>query len=528
MSQFVRLIDHSIIDFFVQKAEDLSYCRDQFLKDTPYLLCDGDLYGLSGNLPEEPADSLVVAETFGNGEDVVLQTAQSRGCNLGRETGALTFAEAKVGLTILEHDFKRPASGVCLPGLEEVDVSVGGKQSVPFSMLSPANRKDPYRDASESRVKHDIVAFEPAAVLLELEFLAKLHKCGSGEVSMFCLVFCLAVLADLYHAEPVTPDAAGVDEPDDVLVGEPAVRQDITELYSIAYGPLYHLLGKFELGHAVCLLAIAEYLAVMLGPVTTLKFFGAHAIIPVLSLFSDYVEVKENLRHAVCHGHAEAFESEDGLMRQMGVDPSDFLDCATCLLMVGVVENQTDILGLMVGTKAYLPPQLHGYAPQCLAPVHCRILHKAEENILLSRYQRFKRAVLLVAPGIADAETWEQQQTLEDGQQTIHAVAFAGDTKRAALSHSDPGEKVTYVLHGCCHVRIFEKCFDIREKRSNFVYRHGLEYVFLVVLKITQFLPIRQETMSFFYAFISGISYLRNLNHLYHFQIFLDMIYSLA
>lgn len=62
---------------------------------------------------------------------------------------------------------------------------------------------------------------------------------------------------------------------------------------------------------------------------------------------------------------------------------------------------------------------------------------------------------------------------------------------------------------------LLEKRFDIREKRGNFVYRHGIEYVFWVVLKITHFLPIRQETMSFFYAIIIGYLYLRNLNCLF-------------
>lgn len=41
------------------------------------------------------------------------------------------------------------------------------------------------------------------------------------------------------------------------------------------------------------------------------------------------------------------------------------------------------------------------------------------------------------------------------------------------------------------NIRIFEEHFDIREKRSNFVYRHGLEYVLVWYLKFTHFLPIR-------------------------------------
>ena len=462
MSQFVRLIDHSIIDFFVQKAEDLSYCRDQFLKDTPYLLCDGDLYGLSGNLPEEPADSLVVAETFGNGEDVVLQTAQSRGCNLGRETGALTFAEAKVGLTILEHDFKRPASGVCLPGLEEVDVSVGGKQSVPFSMLSPANRKDPYRDASESRVKHDIVAFEPAAVLLELEFLAKLHKCGSGEVSMFCLVFCLAVLADLYHAEPMAFDVTAMDEPDNILVGKPAVGQDMAKLYAPADGSPYHLFGQFYLGHVIFLLSLTKRLAVMFGCATPFEFFGTHAIVLFLSLLSDHGEIKKNLGNSVGDSHAETFEPEYRLVGEMRMDTTDFLNRPASLLMVGVVKNQTDVLGFMVGTHVYAVPQLDGYMPQSLSPFYIGIFHKPIEDIFPCLDQWLENAVLLIAARVSDAEAREEQKALKNGEQPIHAVALACDGKRVTLGHPDLGENGTYALHGCCHIRILEKIFDIR------------------------------------------------------------------
>ena len=42
MSHFVRQIDNDIVNFFVQKSEDSCYCRDQFLKYVPYLLCDDE------------------------------------------------------------------------------------------------------------------------------------------------------------------------------------------------------------------------------------------------------------------------------------------------------------------------------------------------------------------------------------------------------------------------------------------------------------------------------------------------------
>ena len=102
MSYFFRLIDYSIIDFFVQQSEGSRYCRDQFLEYAPYLLCDGKLNGFFADFPEEAAYSLVVAEPSGHRKDVILYAAQCCSGNLGSEACALAFAEAKIGLAILE------------------------------------------------------------------------------------------------------------------------------------------------------------------------------------------------------------------------------------------------------------------------------------------------------------------------------------------------------------------------------------------------------------------------------------------
>lgn len=120
MSYFFRLIDYSIIDFFVQQSEGSRYCRDQFLEYAPYLLCDGKLNGFFADFPEEAAYSLVVAEPSGHRKDVILYAAQCCSGNLGSEACALAFAEAKIGLAILEHDFKGPSSGVNPPCLAKI------------------------------------------------------------------------------------------------------------------------------------------------------------------------------------------------------------------------------------------------------------------------------------------------------------------------------------------------------------------------------------------------------------------------
>lgn len=88
------------------------------------------------------------------------------------------------------------------------------------------------------------------------------------------------------------------------------------------------------------------------------------------------------------------------------MDPSYPFNGPAGLLMVGVVENQTYVTGLMVGTHVYAVPQLDRYVPQGLSPVNRRILHKAVEDILACVDEGDQRTVLLVAPRVPYAEAW--------------------------------------------------------------------------------------------------------------------------
>ena len=49
------------------------------------------------------------------------------------------------------------------------------------------------------------------------------------EITMFGMIFCLAVLADLYHAEPMAFYMTAMYEPDNLLIGKPTVSQHIAE-----------------------------------------------------------------------------------------------------------------------------------------------------------------------------------------------------------------------------------------------------------------------------------------------------------
>lgn len=177
--------------------------------------------------------------------------------------------------------------------------------------------------------------------------------------------------------------------------------------------------------------------------------------------------------------------------------PSYFLNSPAGLLMIGVIKDQTYIIWFMAGTQIYPVPKLDGHMPDGFPSVNRRIFHKAAEDILPRLDQRIKCAILLIAASVFDAEAREKKKALKYSQQPVYAVTLACDGKCVALGHFDLRENRTYVLHSSCHIRILKKVFDIRQKRSNFMYRHGFELVFLVVLKITHFLVIRQETMSF-------------------------------
>ena len=71
-------------------------------------------------------------------------------------------------------------------------------------------------------------------------------------------------------------------------------------------------------------------------------------------------------------------------MGKMGMYPAYFLYGTPCLLMVGVVKNQTYVLCLIIGAYENAVPKFHRYVTQCLTPVYVRILHKSVEDILAS------------------------------------------------------------------------------------------------------------------------------------------------
>ncbi len=515
MSHFVRLVYNDIVDFFVHKAEGIRYCIYEFLQDSPYLLRHRKLDCLTAYLPEEFSDGFVIRKTSSCGEKIILDCAYRGSCYLGGEGVALAFAESQMSLTVLEHHFQRPTAGIYFPSLGKVKRSVSCKHSVPTAMIGSSCQENTYFDTSENRVILDIVATQSAAVFLQFLLFAFLDKLGCGKLLAPDLVFCAALLSDLYHAEPMACDMKTMYEPHYLFVGEPAVGKHILEFEFMPDGTADHLFGQFHFRGIVGCFALIKQRTRLFANLSFLKLSGTHAIVALPAFLPKKFEFKEQLGNAVRDSHCQTFESKYRLVAQMGMDTADFLYHAARFLMVCIIQDKTDILSFVVGAHPYLVPKLEAYTPHGFPPVHIGIGNEPIESILVCGHERCQGDSTTVNAGyFLHSEKRHHQQTLENTQKPVDLVAFADHAYGISFCHLDRSEDVSYILHCCRHIGFFEKSFDIREKRRNFVYRHGDEFVFSLVPKFTHFLQYTQETMSFFYTLISSILYLRNLNNI--------------
>lgn len=504
MSHFVRLVDNDIIDFFIHKAEGIRYGIDEFLQDSPYLLCHRELDSFTAYLPEEFTDGFVIGKASCRGEKIVLDGADCGSCYLRSEGVALAFAESKAYLAILENHLQRPTARIYFPCPCKVHGHVCCKQTVPTSMVCAPCQENADLDASGNSIIDDVVAPQSAAILLQFLIFAFPDKLERGEFPSSDLVFCAALLSDLYHAEPVACDMKSMDEFHYIIAGEPTVRQHIFEFKLMADGSADHLLGKINLGCVIGSFAFVKQLACLFGYLTFLKFHGTHAVVALLAFLPKKFEIKEQLGNAVRDSHCQTFEPQYRLMTQMGMDAADFLYHASSFLMICIINNNTDILSPVVSAHPYLVPELDAYAPHGLAPVYIRIIEETVERILMCRHDICQSAFSLRTRYFPHSEKRKHQQALEHAQQPVDMVALAHHAYRVTFSHLDRNEDVCDILHSGRHIRIFEKSFDIREKWCNFVYRHGLSKFLFSTLNILIFCDIHKNPCRFLYPYLSN------------------------
>ena len=90
-----------------------------------------------------------------------------------------------------------------------------------------------------------------------------------------------------------------------------------------------------------------------------LKLPVAHAIIPLLSLFTKNSEIKDHLARTVGNGKKQSFETKNTLVMNVGVNSSDVFNAPSGLGIVRIINYQTGSAFLMVCADSYLIPQLN-------------------------------------------------------------------------------------------------------------------------------------------------------------------------
>ena len=166
MCKLIRFINQGIKHFFIINGEHFGDGCHEFKNRLPDSFTDSQFVAVLSRLSEEFTYSLVVHESFHDGEDVVLECHEGRARNLCSKVCRLAFAKSQQSLTFLEDDLQRPSSGVYSVSFKESQVKVGRKQSAPRTSLATANEEQTDTGVRKDDVGTEIPALELPAVLL--------------------------------------------------------------------------------------------------------------------------------------------------------------------------------------------------------------------------------------------------------------------------------------------------------------------------------------------------------------------------
>ena len=388
MIDFIRAATSHIQHLLDGKSEEVCDGYDRLHDDFPYSLCNGEFKGVLLHLPEQPADGLIVIEPLDKGEYVVLQGHYGSMGDLLREVLRLTLSHPEKPLALLEDHLLGPSLGVNPVGLKEVKPCVRCDEPAPRPALGTTYEEQPAADTGEGDVCRDVPAPQFPAVFLRLFFIEMPDEGGCREVLPAEMVLGPSLLADFDTSKIMAFDAAGVDETDDLLAGEPTVSKQVLEAEAPLDGCLHHVHRKRDLVLVVLGDALTHgIVSVALGCVSGVKLFLGHPVVLLAAFFPDKREVKQHLGHAVRDAEEERLETEDALVLEMGMDTPDELHFLAGLGEVGVVNHQAGRPLLVVGADLNARPQLDIDMVHELASVDAHIAKEGVEHILLAAHE---------------------------------------------------------------------------------------------------------------------------------------------
>ena len=383
MTEFVRSIHKHVEDLFIFDIEAFCYLADNLQYHIPDSLCESKFHAAHGSIFKQSADGLVVRETSGGREQVILHGGDGGHCDLRGEVAHLVLPKSQVLLPFFEYDFQGPTHRVNPVGFNEIELSVGGYESIPLGPLSAFAEKQSYVSSGKGDIHCDIVASQTLAVLASL--LGVVEK--SDELIGGKLLPIIRVLgaAHLNHAKVVALDMAGGNEPDNLSTGEPTVSQYIVEVNLLLDNTLYHLYHKGNLTLVVLFdtLGCLGVFCVLLCE-TGIKLLLLQAVVLFLAFLADEGEVYQHLALAVGDAEEECLEAKHHGMRYMREHLTDELCLHTALGIVCVINHKAYGTGGLRGTLLLnLAPELPRNGGQNLAPV-----------ISVSRKETIKRVAL--------------------------------------------------------------------------------------------------------------------------------------
>ncbi len=383
MAQFIRPIDKLVEDLLVPDIETLCHLSDELYHHIPDFLCDSELNAVSCRVLKQTADGLIVGEPPCRRKQVVQHGGYRSHGNLRGEVAHLVLAESESPLAVLEYDLQRPPHGINLIGIEEVELTVGGDESVPFSPLATLAEEEAYVPVCKLHVHCDVVADKHTTVFATL--LELVEECHELDSSILLTLIHVFGGAHLNHTEIVALYMPGSDKIDDLSAYEPTVSQNVVKVYLIFDDTPYHLYYKRNFALVILLYALGcvRLIGVLLGG-PCFKLLLLQAVFLFLAFLSDKREVKQHLASTVSDAKEESLEAKFHRVCHVGEHLSYKFSLKTTFREVCFINHQTDRNCLLTGTVLlYLTPKLHGNYGENLAPVMGLLRKKPIERVTL-------------------------------------------------------------------------------------------------------------------------------------------------
>ena len=382
MTEFVRPIQERIEDFLILDIEALCDFADHLKYHIPDSLSESKFHATFGSIHKESSDGLIVGEALSCGEYVVLHGCDGGHCNLRGEVPHLVLAQSEISLTLLEDNFQGPTPRVNPVGFEEVELPVGGDESIPLAPFVTLGEEQTDVAACKADIDGDIPASQTAAILASfLGMVEEGDELVCGVLLTFIYVF---RLAHLDHTKIVTSDVTGSDEQDDLCTGEPTVGQHIVEMDLALDNATYHLNHQGNLALVVFLNTLGSMGAfrMFLGE-TRIKLFLFQAVVALLSFLTDNGEVEQHLADTISNADEQSLETEHHRVRYMRVYLADKLRLDATFGIVRIIDHQTYRLSTLTRPALLgLVPKLERDGGENLAPVIRLIGDKSVEHVL--------------------------------------------------------------------------------------------------------------------------------------------------